>query len=91
MARRIIEEDVTTTPSSTTVMEGDGSWVGRTIVSLVLIALLVLGAIWLFNTVGDGDGAGDTRDTENNINVDEPDVDVNVDENAPEGEQAPAQ
>ena len=93
MARRIVEEDVTTTPTSTTVMEGDGSWVGRTIVSLVLIALLVLGAIWLFNNIGDGDGTGDNRDTETNINVDEPEInnpDVDVNE-APEGEQAPAQ
>ena len=94
MARRIVEEDVTTTPTSTTVMEGDGSWVGRTIVSLVLIALLVLGAIWLFNNIGDGDGTGDNRETENNIenegdtNIEAPDVDV---EAPAEGEPAPAQ
>ncbi|HVF19106.1 MAG TPA: hypothetical protein VNA14_02570 [Mycobacteriales bacterium] len=64
MARRIIEEDVS---SPSAVVEGDGSWVGRTIVSLVLIAVLVLGAIWLFNNVGDGDGVGDNRDSETNI------------------------
>ena len=84
MARRIVEEDVST-PTSTTVLEGDGSWVGRTIVSLVLIALLVLGAIWLFNNVGDGDGVGDNRDTEINnegdTNFEAPDVVV------PEGDQ----
>ena len=74
MARRIIEED--TTVAGTTVVEGDGSWVGRTIVALVVIALLTLGAIYLFNNIGDGDGAGDGR--ENEINVDNPDVDVNV-------------
>lgn len=68
MARRIVEEDVTT-PSSTYV-ESDGSWVGRTIVSLVVIALLVAGAIWLFNNIGDGDGNGGTGDTTNNVNVD---------------------
>ena len=87
MVRRIVEEDVTT--PSTTVVEGDGSWVGRTIVSLVLIALLVLGAVWLFNNVGDGDGAGDTRETETNIenegdtNIEAPDVENPVDEPAP--------
>lgn len=83
MARRIIEEDVST-PSSTTVLEGDGSWVGRTIVSLVLIALLVLGAIWLFNNVGndgDGNGGGDTKKID--VNVD-PGTDTN-------NEPAPAQ
>ena len=55
MVRRIVEEDVTT-PS--TVVEGDGSWIGRTLVSLVIIALLVVGAIWLFNNVGDNDNGG---------------------------------
>ncbi len=85
MARRIVEEDVST-PTSTTVLEGDGSWVGRTIVSLVLIAVLVLGAIWLFNNVGDGDGGtGDNKDTTNNVDIDNPDVDVNV-----PNDQAPA-
>ena len=65
MVRRIVEEDVTT--PSTTVVESDGSWVGRTLVSLVVIALLVVGAIWLFNNVGDNDGGGrDTPIIENN-------------------------
>jgi hypothetical protein len=79
VARRIVEEDVST-PTSTTVLEGDGSWVGRTIVSLVLIALLVLGAIWLFNNVGDGNGTtgdkkGTTVNNDNQINV--PDAGTN--------------
>jgi flagellar biogenesis protein FliO len=65
VVRRIVEEDVTT--PSTTVVESDGSWVGRTLVSLVVIALLVVGAIWLFNNVGDNDNNGG-RDK--NINVD---------------------
>lgn len=74
MARRIIEEDVTTTPN-TTYVESDGSWVGRTIVALVVIALLVVGAVWLFNNVGDdvGDNGGNTNITNN-----EGDTDVNV-------------
>ena len=69
MARRIIEEDTTT--AGATVVEGDGSWVGRTIVALVVIALLTLGAIYLFNNIGDGDGNGIGGDgKENNVDVD---------------------
>jgi hypothetical protein len=71
VVRRIVEEDVTT--PSTTVVESDGSWVGRTLVSLVVIALLVLGAIWLFNNVGDGDndgGGGGGTNIETNIDGD---------------------
>ena len=70
MARRIIEEDVTTTPS-TTVVESDGSWVGRTIVALVAIAVLVAGAIWLFGNMGDGNNnntPGDNQQNEVNVN-----------------------
>ena len=77
MVRRIVEEDV----PSTTVVEGDGSWVGRTIVALVMIAVLVLGAIWLFNNVGDGDGDGgggvnieNNEGDEGDTNVDLPDA-----------------
>ena len=72
MARRIIEEDTTTTPN-TTYVESDGSWVGRTIVALVVIALLVVGAVWLFNNVGDGDGGRDDTpliQDNDNVNVD---------------------
>lgn len=54
MVRRVVEEDVTT-PSST-VVEDDGSWIGRTLVTLVVIALLVIGAVWLVNAVSDNDG-----------------------------------
>lgn len=88
VVRRIVEEDVST--PTTTVVDSDGSWVGRTIVALALIAVLVLGAIWLFNNVGDGDGAGDNRETENNINVDEPEVNVDADTDgdAPAPEQS---
>lgn len=71
MVRRVIEEDVTT--PSTTVVEDDGSWIGRTIVTLVVLALLVAGGIWLFNTLADNDnglgGDGDTN-IENNIDGD---------------------
>ncbi|HVE62210.1 MAG TPA: hypothetical protein VNB94_00210 [Mycobacteriales bacterium] len=69
MARRIVEEDV----PSTTVVGSDGSWVGQTIVALVVIALLVVGAIYLFNNVGDNDsdgGGGDTKKVD--VNVDTP-------------------
>ena len=73
MARRIIEEDVTTTPS-TTFVESDGSWVGRTIVALVVIALLVAGAIWLFGNMGDGNNNNTPGDTQQNeVNVNPPD------------------
>lgn len=78
MVRRIVEEDVTT--PSTTVVESDGSWVGRTLVSLVVIALLVVGAIWLFNNVGDGDndgGGGGGTNIENNIDGDTNEGDTN--------------
>lgn len=57
MVRRIVEEDVAT--PSTTVVEDDGSWIGRTIVALVVITLLVVGAIWLVRAVtDDNDGGG---------------------------------
>lgn len=68
MVRRIVEEDVTT--PSTTVVEGDGSWVGRTIVALVVIALLIIGGIWLVRQVGGGDPTpGDGPAVENTIDT----------------------
>ena len=65
MVRRIVEEDVST-PTSTTVVEDDGSWIGRTIVTLVILALLVAGAVWLVRTVADNTdtNTGDGRQTE---------------------------
>lgn len=77
MARRIIEEDTTV---GATVVEGDGSWVGRTIVALVVIALLTLGAIYLFNNIGDGDGGGVGNETniENNEGDQEGDTNIEV-------------
>jgi hypothetical protein len=71
VVRRVIEEDVTT--PSTTVVEDDGSWIGRTIVTLVVLALLVAGGIWLFRALADNDnGVGGDNDTkiENNIDGD---------------------
>ena len=56
VVRRIVEEDVTT--PSTTVVDDDGSWIGRTIVALVVITLLVIGAIWLVRAVTDDTGGG---------------------------------
>jgi myo-inositol-1-phosphate synthase len=54
-----VEEDVVT-PSSTTVVSDDGSWIGRTIVTLVILALLVAGAVWLVRTLSDNDVTGNT-------------------------------
>jgi hypothetical protein len=56
VVRRIVEEDVAA--PSTTVVEDDGSWIGRTIVALVVITLLVVGAIWLVRAVTDDTGNG---------------------------------
>lgn len=53
MVRRIVEEDVAT--PTTTVVDNDGSWIGRTIVALVIITLLVVGAIWLVRAVSNND------------------------------------
>ncbi|HEX8003863.1 MAG TPA: hypothetical protein VF519_14345 [Mycobacteriales bacterium] len=69
MVRRIVEEDVAT--PSTTVVEDDGSWIGRTIVALVVITLLVVGAIWLVRAVTD----------DNNGGVGNPDVDITQNDN----------
>lgn len=57
MVRRVIEEDVAT-PTSTTVVDGDGSWIGRTIVTLVILALLVAGAVWLVRSLSNDDTPG---------------------------------
>jgi hypothetical protein len=56
VVRRIVEEDVAA-PTSTVVHDDDGSWIGRTIVTLVILALLVVGAIWLVRSLSDGNGA----------------------------------
>lgn len=72
MVRRVIEEDVAT-PTNTTVVEDDGSWIGRTIVTLVVLALLVAGAVWLVRALSDNDGGGiDTPqiEQENNFGTD---------------------
>lgn len=71
MVRRVIEEDVAT-PTNTTVVEDDGSWIGRTIVTLVVLALLVAGAVWLVRALSDNDGGVDTPqiEQENNFNND---------------------
>lgn len=73
MVRRVVEEDVVT--PSTTVVEDDGSWIGRTIVTLVILALLVAGAVWLVRTLSDNDtnvGTGDGRvnEQQNDQNTD---------------------
>ena len=61
MVRRVVEEEVST--PSTTVVEDDGSWVGRTIVTLVILALLVAGAIWLVRTVSNDNGTSNNNPT----------------------------
>jgi negative regulator of sigma E activity len=49
-----VEEDVAT-PTNTVVTD-DGSWIGRTIVTLVIVALVVVGAIWLVRALSDNNG-----------------------------------
>ena len=51
MVRRVVEEEVAT--PGTTVVEDDGSWIGRTVVTLVILALLVAGAVWLVRALSD--------------------------------------
>lgn len=64
MVRRVVEEDVAV--PSTTVVEDDSSWIGRTIVTLVILALLVAGAVWMVRAISD-DGTGvDQTPTEQN-------------------------
>lgn len=82
MVRRIVEEDVAT--PSTTVVEDDGSWIGRTIVALVVITLLVVGAIWLVRAVTDdngGDLAPDVNTTLNENGDTQNNTDSNTDTN----------
>lgn len=80
MVRRVIEEDVTT--PSTTVVEDDGSWIGRTIVTLVVLALLVAGAVWLVRALSDNDtGIGNDGDNTR--------IENNIDDNTGEGDTDP--
>ena len=67
MSRRVIEEEVRTTPvDSTTYVEDDASWAGRTIALIVLVALLIVGAIWLVNYVGNDNDGGPSINQPNN-------------------------
>ena len=88
MVRRIVEEDVAT--PSTTVVEGDGSWIGRTIVALVVITLLVVGAIWLVNAVSDDTG-NNGIDPDVNITQNEGGDTTNTDQNNTDVSPAPVQ
>lgn len=92
MVRRVVEEDVTT--PSTTVVEDDGSWIGRTLVTLVVIALLVAGAIWLVNALSDDDtGIGDRDGGNTNIELNEGDqqnTDTNTDTQNTDPSPAPS-
>ena len=88
MVRRIVEEDVAT--PSTTVVEGDGSWIGRTIVALVVITLLVVGAIWLVNAVSDDTGTG-SGDPDVNITQNDGGDTSNTDQNNTDVSPAPVQ
>jgi hypothetical protein len=92
VVRRIVEEDVAT--PSTTVVEDDGSWIGRTIVALVVITLLVVGAIWLVRAVTDDNG-GNGLDPDVNITQNEGDQNNtdqnNTDTSNTEPSSAPAQ
>jgi hypothetical protein len=77
VVRRIVEEDVAT-PTSTVVHEDDGSWIGRTIVTLVILALLVAGAVWLVRALSDNDsGVTTPRDNIPNEAPQNPDTDNN--------------
>lgn len=72
MERRIVEQDVPTTTRETThIVDGDGSYVGRTLAALAVIALLVLGAVLLFNAIGDDNDTGrnDGPTIENNVDT----------------------
>lgn len=93
MVRRIVEEDVAT--PSTTVVEGDGSWIGRTIVALVVITLLVVGAIWLVRAVTDDNGGGgldpDVNITQNDTDTNNGGDTTNTDQNNTDTTPAPVQ
>lgn len=71
MVRRVVEEDVTT---PTTVVEEDSSWVGRTIVMLVVLALLVVGAVWLVRALSHDNSSGTVN---NNTRIEQPNNDQN--------------
>lgn len=79
MVRRIVEEDVAT--PSTTVVDDDGSWIGRTIVALVVITLLVIGAIWLVRAVTDDNDGGGIGDPDVNITQNDGGDTSNTDQN----------
>jgi hypothetical protein len=66
-----VEEDVAT-PTNTVVTD-DGSWIGRTIVTLVILALLVAGAVWLVRALSNNDTTIKTPDvtTSQNVNPDQ--------------------
>ena len=67
MVRRVVEEDVVA--PSTTVVEDDSSWIGRTIVTLVILALLVAGAVWMVRAISnDGTGVDQTPTEQNDQN-----------------------
>ena len=84
MVRRIVEEDVAT--PTTTVVDNDGSWIGRTIVALVVITLLVIGAIWLIRAVSNNDNGSGTP----NVNITQNDQPNNNDTNPDTNNSAPA-
>lgn len=65
MVRRVVEEDVAA-PSST-VVHDDSSWIGRTIVTLVILALLVAGAVWLVRALSDDNHNGPSINP--NVNI----------------------
>ena len=92
MVRRIVEEDVAT--PRTTVVEDDGSWIGRTIVALVVITLLVVGAIWLVRAVTDDTGGGgvdpDVNITQNEGGNTENNTENNTDTTNTDTSPAPA-
>jgi hypothetical protein len=71
VVRRVVEEDVAT-PTNTVVTD-DGSWIGRTIVTLVILALLVAGAVWLVRALSNNDTTIKTPDvtTSQNVNPDQ--------------------
>lgn len=75
MVRRVVEEDVAT-PTSTVVTD-DGSWIGRTIVTLVILALLVAGAVWLVRALSDNDTTIKTPDVTTSQPADQNNTDNN--------------
>jgi hypothetical protein len=62
VVRRVVEEDVA---APSTVVTDDGSWIGRTIVTLVILALLVAGAVWLVRALSDNNNGGVNKPTVN--------------------------